>query len=92
METIGLIQQYSEFAYFLSVNIATFIILKYMIVMTTSRQRVIVTALVGLVLGIIWLEMVGANIGGLILGWLAAVGFYESIIKVLMKKLQVDYD
>ena len=87
-----LLQQYGEFTYLISVVIATFVVLKWFFEKTTSKQRNLITACVGFVLGIVWLEFIQCSLGGLILAYFAAIGFYEKIIKWIMNKLNIQYD
>jgi predicted neutral ceramidase superfamily lipid hydrolase len=84
--------QYSEITYLLSVILCTFIVLKYFVIKSTGKQRVLITTMIGIILGVIWLEFVKCELPNLILSFFAAIGLYEYLIKWIMKKLKVEYD
>lgn len=96
MEAINVfqaIQPYPTVAYMLAVVILTWITLYYFVGYTTNRQRIGITGLIGVVLGVVWLVWVKTvTIDLLILGFLASTGFYTYIIKQVMTLFGVDYN
>lgn len=90
--TTNFLMQYPEIVYGLCVNILTWIIFKYL----TSSPKKIVQFLVligsGVFLGIIFAIITEVRWPMMVLAFLASIGFYEIIIKLLMKKFNISYD
>ena len=86
------LEKYTAFVFLLSVVIATWIILYYFISETTKKQRLLISLTCGIVLGSIWYIFLKTPIDQLILGILAAAGFYDYIIGQIMEKTGVKYN
>jgi hypothetical protein len=91
--TLPVLVQYPAIFYMLSVVFATWIILYVFVGFTTDKQRIGVTACVGIVLGVVWVIFVkGVQIDLLILSFLASTGFYTYIIKQVMHFAGMNYN
>lgn len=91
-ETLGLLQQYPEIIYGLSVCLLTWIILQYLLHKPTKIQKFITLFSSGVCLGIVYYFIVQEiRWPMMILGFLASIGFYELIIKLIMKKFNLSY-
>ena len=93
IETLGLLQQYPEIIYGLSVCLLTWIILQYLISKPTKIQKFITLFSSGVCLGIVYYFVVQEiRWPMMILAFLASIGFYELIIKTIAKKFNLNYD
>lgn len=92
-ETLGLLQQYPEIIYGLSVCLLTWIILQYFMSKPTKIQKFITLFSSGICLGVIYyFIMQEIKWPMMILAFLASVGFYELIIKVITRKFNMSYN
>lgn len=93
METImTFLNTYPEIVYGLSVNILTWIIFKYIVHSPSKTTQLAVLISSGLLLGLIYSLIVKVQWPIMILAFLASIGFYEIIIKLIMRKLKISYD
>ena len=85
---------YAEMAYVLAVVLATWIILTYFFSQTTEKQRIGITFLVGIILGVVWYLFIKPTPGidKLILSLFAAMGFYKAILGQILNALNFDYN
>lgn len=89
----------SVFPYVLSVVIAAWITLYFMVgrddrkngFKPSKAAKLITPAVWGLILGLIWYFFIGAKLDELILGFFASAGFYDYIVKWLLDKLNIKY-
>ncbi len=84
--------QYPEVIYGLCVNFLTWIIFKYITNSPKKSVQLIVLLSSGVSLAIIFGLITDVRWPMMILAFLASIGFYEIIIKLLMKKLNITYD
>lgn len=84
--------QNPEFIYGICINILAFIVFKYIYRPTNKTRKLYVLISCGLVLGIVFSLVTIVRWDMMILAFLASVGFYEVIIKTIMRKLNVSYD
>lgn len=82
---------YPEFVYGLSVCMCTFVILKYLIPKPTRNQKFLVLLLSGVILGVITWFTTECKLHLIILAFFASTGFYELIIKLVMRKFNTSY-
>lgn len=93
MESImNFLNTYPELVYGLSVNILTWVIFKYILHSPSKTIQLLVLVSSGLVLGIIYSLITKVQWPIMILAFLASIGFYEIIIKLIMRKLKISYD
>lgn len=90
--TTSFLMQYPEIIYGLCVNFLTWIIFKYLTHTPSKTKQLLVLVGSGLVLGIIFSFLAEIRWPIMILAFLASVGFYEIIIKLIMRKLNITYD
>lgn len=81
-----------EMLYGICVCLLTFVILKYLIPSPTRKQKFIVLLSSGVSLGIIFSTIYETDLGMMIFAFLSAVGLYEMVIKVIMRKLKTSYN
>ena len=88
------LKQYSEMAYVLAVVMATWIVLTYFICKTTEKQRILVSFIVGIILGAVWYLFIKPTPGidKLILSLFAAMGFYKAILGQILNAMNFDYN
>jgi len=77
--------------YVLSVVFATFIVLYYFVNKPPERWKFIITALIGLLLGIVWIIWIDITLSKLIVSFLFSSGFYTWLIKPVMKRFKISY-
>jgi len=87
-----LITKYSEVVYCLSVCSMTFVILKYLICNPTRLQKFLAVFSSGILLGILFWFISEMKLPYAILGFLGSMGFYDLIIKSIMKVFGVSYN
>lgn len=78
-----------------SVILMTYIILKYILKDATSNQKLLITMTSGIILAVVWIfaEMVNkSEYDKLIYSFLFANVSYKYIIKVVMNKLNIQYN
>lgn len=91
-EVTTFLETYPEIVYGLSVCFMTFIVLKYLILKPTRPQKFLILFGSGLGLGILYYFVVESiRWPMMILAFLAAIGFYEVVIKIIMRKLHLNY-
>jgi len=90
--TTNFLIQYPEIIYGLCVNFLTFIIFKYISHSPSKPKQLFVLVSSGLSLAILFSFLVEVRWTMMILAFLASIGFYEVIIKLLMKKFNITYD
>ena len=84
--------QNPELIYGLCVNFLTWIVFKYLVNHPTKAVQLIVLVTSGLLLGVIFSVLTEVRWPIMILAFLASIGFYELIIKLLMRKFNISYD
>jgi len=90
--TLSILEQYPEAVYGLSVCILSWILLQYFIHKPTKKLKISVVIISGVFLGFLYYFIVDViRWPMMILSFLASVGFYELIWKVIMKKLKLSY-
>lgn len=90
--TTTFLVQYPEIIYGLCVNLLTWIVFKYITNSPKKGVQLIVLLTSGTLLAIIFSLITNVRWPMMILAFLASIGFYEVIIKFLMKKLNITYD
>ena len=78
--------------YMASVVLLTYILLKYLFKNTGETERMLISAICGIILGSVWFFFIEAPLDQLILSYLGAVGFYHVILKRVMAFFGVDYN
>lgn len=92
MENIlSILNQYPEMVYALCVTFLTWVIFKYIIYSKKKIIQLFVLVSSGILLGVIFYFLVEVKWPIMILAFLASVGFYEIIIKLIMRKLDIKY-
>lgn len=93
MEITSLLEQYPEIIYGLSVCFTTWIVLYYFIPKPSKQTKFAILVSTGLLLGIIFYLLTDVlRWPMMILAFLASTGFYELIIKVIMRKFKMSYE
>lgn len=82
----------SVFPYVVTVAIAAWITIYYFVAEPTKRQKLLIPAAWGVVLGVLWYFLVKPEIDQLILGFFASAGFYDYIIKWLLSLFNANYE
>lgn len=88
---IDFLMQYPEIMYGLCVCLCTFVVLKYLIEKPTKRQKFITLFGSGIVLGLTFWFSVDCRLPLMILAFFSSMGFYELIIKSVMRKMGINY-
>lgn len=83
--------KYPEIMYGLCVCLCTFVILKYLINKPTKKQKFVVLFSSGIILGFVFWNFAECRFPLMILAFFSSMGFYELIIKSIMRKLKIDY-
>lgn len=83
--------EYPEMIYGLSVCLCTFVVLKYLIPKPVKRQKFITLFTSGIILGIVFWLSTECRLPLMILAFFSSMGFYELIIKSIMRKVGIDY-
>jgi hypothetical protein len=91
METLT---KYTEIMYIFAVVLATWIVLTYLIAKTSEKQRILITLLIGLALGLVWYLFVKPTptIDRLVLSLFAAMGFYKAILGQILSMVNFNYN
>lgn len=84
-------KEYPELVYGIATCLCTFTILKYFIAKPTRIQKFCVLLISGIVLGTITYITTKVEIPLMMLAFFSSTGFYELIIKVIMRKLKISY-
>lgn len=93
MENItNFLVQYPELIYGICVVILAFIVFKYIYRPKAKTKRLLVLISCGLILGIVFSLVTSIRWPIMIFAFLASVGFYEVIIKTIMRKFNISYD
>ena len=93
IETItNFLTQNIEILYGICVNILAFIAFKYIYTPKTKTKKLIVLVLSGFILGIVFSLITVVRWPVMVFAFLASVGFYEVIIKTIMRKFNISYD
>lgn len=90
--SVTFLEQYPEIIYGFSVCILTWIILYYFLSKPSKKEKFLVLLGSGILLGLIFygiLEIIRWPM--MILAFLASIGFYEMIVKVIMRKFKKSY-
>lgn len=90
--TTNFLVQYPEIIYGLCVNFLTWIIFKYLTSSPNKTVQLLILVGSGLVLGVLFSFISEVRWPMMILAFLASIGFYEIIIKLLMKKFNISYN
>jgi hypothetical protein len=85
-------EQYINIFYTLSVVLATWNTLTFVFKSTSSGQRKAVTLAWGLILGAVWFLWLKSEMETVIVGFFAALGFYEVIAKWFNSKIDDSYN
>lgn len=93
METmINSMLNFINVSYAFSVILMTFIILYYFISKPKKKEKFIVSAVSGIILGVIWIVFIKADIEKIILSFFFAAGLYSWIKEFMLKKLKIKYN
>lgn len=82
---------YPETMYGLCVCLCTFVVLKYLIEKPTKKQKFITLFSSGIILGLVFWFSVECRLPFMILAFFSSMGFYELIIKSVMRKVGINY-
>ncbi|MCF7885207.1 MAG: hypothetical protein K9M80_01825 [Candidatus Marinimicrobia bacterium] len=78
--------------YVVAVIIATFIVLYYFISKPPKKWRFAISAVFGLIFGVVWIVYMNASISQIIVSFLFSAGFYTWLKELLFKALNINYN
>jgi len=93
METIlTSLQQYINIYYTATVTLIVFGILKYIFKSPTAFEKRLISIIIGLIFGFVWIYFVKTSLEIIILSFTVSVVLYDWIIKPVMKIKGVKYN